>query len=151
MRIRLTQGKYATIDKEDYSIVAPYKWTYENGYAVHSIHSLNHCSKIWMHRLILNTPDGMMTDHINGNRADNRKKNLRVCTRSQNFCNRPFFKNKKYKGIDFKEGRWRTRIRINTKEIHIGYFLKKIDALFAYNEAARKYHGEFAYLNHLKK
>ncbi len=103
-----------------------------------------------MHNLIINTPDGMEADHINGNTLDNRRSNLRICTRGQNQRNRRGNLNgtSKYKGVSFKNEnkKWVAQIGFK-KNMFIGYYKTEIEAALAYNEAAKKYHGKFARLN----
>ena len=86
-------------------------------------------------------------DHINGVKTDNRLCNLREATISQNNMNRGLQSNNSSgsTGVDkIKNGRWRARINVNKKEIHLGYFIEKSDALKAFGDAQKKYHGEFA-------
>lgn len=97
-------------------------------------------------------------DHINGDGLDNRKQNLRICTKSENACNRGIDRDNTsgYKGVCYisnktkRVKRWIAQIAINKKHICIGYFHTKEEAAIAYNEAATKYHGEFAKLNIIK-
>jgi len=104
-----------------------------------------------MHRSILNVPDSLVVDHINGNGLDNRKANLRPATRSQNACNIPKYKpsRSKYKGLTWHKARrkWNARIRKNGKTYSLGYFDSQIPAAKAYDTAAKKLHKNFAKLN----
>jgi hypothetical protein len=101
-KIPLTRGEFAIIDSSDYSLVSQYNWHLSNtGYAVWRGGKPRHT--IRMHRLILNTPEGMDTDHINHNKLDNRRSNLRVCSRSINLHNKT---NSKYYYYSKKEGKW---------------------------------------------
>jgi hypothetical protein len=102
-----------------------------------------------MHRLIMNAPIGYDVDHINHNGLDNRRCNLRVCTRTQNQANsKPRKKSSKYKGVSWSnsENKWRAFIRINGKGKTIGRFDSELDAAEAYNNEAKKCFGEFAYV-----
>lgn len=158
-QIELTQGKTAIVSAEDFEYINQWKWSYDGH---------NHCAvrsetikkdgkykskSILMHKLIMETPKGMDTDHINGDRLDNRKSNLRICTHRENMCNRKQSKANKsgYKGVswDNKYSKWVTRIRTSEKYMHVGYFKDKLSAAKAYNEAAKKHHGKFAKLNEL--
>jgi hypothetical protein len=142
--IPLTQGYWATIDREDLSKV-PGKWIYSAGYAV--------SGSIYMHNVIMPPPDGMETDHKFSNGLDNRKSQLRYATHQQNTCNRKLNVNNKsgYKGVSWNRSssKWEVRIRAGGIHIHIGYFKadKLIEAAKAYDAAAIKYHGEYARLN----
>lgn len=104
-----------------------------------------------LHRLIMNAPNGMAVDHINGNIADNRKSNLRICVNSENLRNRGAQRNNTsgYKGVSWckQSNKWRSSICLNKKRIYLGLFTNKLDAANAYNQAAIKYFGEFAFLN----
>lgn len=104
-----------------------------------------------LHRLIMGAKPGEQVDHINGNRMDYRKLNLRICTALENACNRRICANNTsgYKGVYWKSDhkKWEAYITREGARRHIGYFDSAIDAAFAYNEAAIKLHGEFARLN----
>ena len=106
-----------------------------------------------MHRLITNAPKGLMVDHINHNGLDNRRKNLRLCTVSQNNRNRrPITrpnKGSKYKGVTFDKKRnlFKAEIQHNKKKYFLGRFKSQIKAAQAYDKKARELFGEFAYLN----
>ncbi len=94
--------------------------------------------------------DGFVIDHINRNGLDNRRANLRFATIAQNAQNSRMRKNRSgYKGVWFAKdkGRFRAAIWYNNKRIYLGYFNSPISAAKAYDEAARKYHKEFAVLN----
>ncbi len=86
---------------------------------------------------------------------DNQRHNLRAVTRTQNECNKPARKNKssKYKGVTWLKTlkKWQAKIKIGGTKISLGYFPldQEIQAALAYNEAALKYHGQFAHLNSL--
>ena len=103
-----------------------------------------------MHRFLLSDQKGKIVDHINRNRLDNRKANLRYATRSQNGFNRINVKHSSiYKGVFYRKvsKKWGASIRSPDKKIHLGLFLDEIEAAKVYDEAAKKYHGEFAVLN----
>ena len=150
--INLTQGHIAIVDDEDYERVNQYKWCYCQGYAQRYINKGYKKRAIeLMHRFINKTDEGLHTDHINGDGLDNRKINLRTCTASQNAMNSKTPKNNSsgFKGVYWRKDieKWRAKIGVNRKTIHIGNYDSKIKAARAYNEAALKYHGEHAKLN----
>jgi hypothetical protein len=149
--IPLTQGKFAIVDEEYYKFLNQWKWHLSTqGYAKRNIRKRkeNKFLTVLMHRLIINTPYYMQTDHINGNRLDNRKCNLRICTHAQNQYNQNIRKNGKsiYKGVSWQKP-WVASIRIDSKKYNLGAFASEEEAAFAYNKAAIEYYGEFAKLN----
>ncbi len=159
MNIPLNHGKSVIIDDEDYELIKNYKWHYNHnpGYAKSS--SMG--KKVYMHRLINKTPKNKMTDHINGDKLDNRKVNLRTCDMRENVINRRLRPDNTsgFRGVSMHWPRewqkrgwaksWKATIHIYNKQIVLGYFKSKEQAAQAYNVAAKKYYGEFAVLNGL--
>jgi len=144
-KIPLTQGKYAIVDHEDFEWLNQWKWHYMNGYAYHSFKINGKYTEIGMHAFILQTPKGMETDHVNRNRSDNRRSNLRVVTTSQNQHNVGVnVKNTSgHKGITFhkRDRYWQVMIRIAGRRFYIGSYKEKDKAIVAYNIAERKAYG----------
>ena len=103
---------------------------------------------VLMHRVIMDAPKGMDVDHINGNGLDNRKENLRICTRSQNLHNskKPSTNTSGYKGVIWNKQcrKWQAKIHTSGKTRHLGLFVGILDAARAYDEAAVTDHREFA-------
>ena len=155
VEIPLTQGKTAIIDASDIEKVTPYKWMFHGGYARSSKYNpkTRKNYSIHMSHVILPCPDGMFIDHINRNKLDNRRCNLRVVTRSQNNANRRCFSNSKsqYKGVlrSKKTGWWEAAIRKDGKQISLGSYETEIAAASAYNDYARRMWGEYAVLNEI--
>lgn len=145
--IWLTRGKYTTVDNQDYDWLSQWKWYYNNvGYAYRS--ATNPKRSICMHKIIHPSEKPLVSDHINGNRLDNRRSNLRTCTRAQNSQN-SFNKTNPsgYKGIYRHYKRWRARIGLNNKYINLGLYDTPLEAALAYDEAALIYYKEFACTN----
>lgn len=144
---------FAIVDDAWYDSLKGYKWRLnEDGYVVHRRYK----SATYMHKIVNNTPKGMETDHISGNKLDNRECNLRSCTHIQNNQNRKVVRGvSKFKGVSINKMNngyrdyqyFRAKIMLNKKSIHLGNFLKEKDAAIAYNKAAKKYFGNFAVLN----
>lgn len=160
--IPLSRGRVALVDDADYDWLMQWKWAYGpnshegTGYAVRTVRTPIEGIKggftsttIRMHRLILQATEGVEVDHIDGNGLNNTRANLRICTGKQNRRNKPKRQGcaSTHKGVTPWKGRWMSRIVIDYKTIYLGLFTSELDAARAYNEAALKYHGEFARLN----
>ena len=108
-----------------------------------------------MHRELIDCPDGLVIDHIDRNGLNNQKSNLRTCTpqqNQQNCANRNDGKTSTYKGVwrQKQTGRFYASLFVEKgKRLYFGGFTTDREAAIAYNEAAKKYHGEFAYLNEI--
>lgn len=104
----------------------------------------------YLHRLIMGSPKGLTVDHINGDKADNRRENLRVCSQKDNSRSRTKMdrRNKSgYRGVHKHRSKWRGMIRVDNHPICLGVYLDPKDAARAYDTAARHYFGEFAKTN----
>ena len=138
------------MDDADYEALSKFKWCFNGRYAVRP-KPRPMTGGIRMHREIIGTPVEKDTDHINGDKLDNRRSNLRVCTRSQNMANVGKLKNNSsgFKGIHWHVAgeNWIAYIKINGKKRHLGCFADIKEAAQAYNEAAKQLFGEFANLN----
>lgn len=150
--IILSNGKITVVDDDDYAHLSEWKWGYTKGYAARTSYENGHKATIYMHRQLMDTPIGMVTDHINGDRLDNRRKNLRICSNEQNLLNRGADKgsSSRFKGVYFrrnKQKHWHAQIRANKKSMHLGSFSTELEAARAYNEAAVRLHGEYAHIN----
>ncbi len=154
--IRLTQGKVTLVDDEYFEWLDRWKWCYgSSGYAMRTVRrSDNKPFTLRMHRLIALPHDNEFTDHINQDKLDNRRSNLRVCSTHNNSCNREKQKNNTsgYKGVYKRDDspKWEARIQIKSKQISLGWYSSKHLAAVAYNNAALHHFGEFAYLNQIE-
>lgn len=158
-KITLTQGKFAIIDDEYFELVSRYKWKCDKG------HNLNYARHIYwdkklkkyksilMHRLIMKLIDPKIhIDHVDNDGLNNQKSNLRICTVSQNAMNKRKIKQiftSKFKGVSWSKHakKWRAQLRIDSILKHLGYFKIEEQAAIAYDQAAKKYFGEFAKFN----
>jgi len=145
--VKLTQGKYALVDDEDFEWLNQWKWCINsNGYAVRDKHISGSGRnrkkiRILMHRFLNNTPDGLVTDHINANRLDNRKSNLRTLTASENIFYSGSRKNNTsgYKGVSWSIARnkWCAQICKDRRVIPLGRF-EKLDEAIRVRKLAEK-------------
>lgn len=155
-RIKLTQGKVAIIDNEDYHLIAGYKWA-----AMKCRGGGNYYARTWshdkprkvllMHRLIFGAQAGQQCDHKDRNGLNNRRQNLRIATPSQNGANRKVPNKTGWQGVyrsnrNLKR-RFTARVKVNGKMKHLGYFATAKDAARARDKAAFEAFGEFARLN----
>ncbi|MFC1782274.1 HNH endonuclease [Planctomycetota bacterium] len=159
----LTQGHVAIVDEEDLEYLQQWNW-YINRYRSNLIYpirkeriSVGNWKPRKLHhevlRLKVPLPKGKVIDHINHDTLDCRKGNLRVCSMSENNCNRrPWGKimTSKYKGVTWQKRyqHWEVAISLNHKRQWLGHFKSEYDAVMAYNAAAIELHGSFAWLNH---
>jgi hypothetical protein len=150
--VMLGKGLFSLIDKDDLERANAFHWCiHSRGYAQMTI------TKIYLHRFVMPpVPDGCELDHINLNKLDNRKGNLRVATVSQNRANsiiRSHNKSSRFKGVRLDRrnnlGRYHARTTLNGKDVHIGTFHTEVEAAKAYNEWALKTFGEFARPNQI--
>lgn len=143
-------GRFAIIDPDDYDRVSKHRWLLDrDGYAVTWIRTPQGRRNVGMHRFINGTPTGLLTDHINGLKLDNRKANLRSATNSQNQANRaPMPGSSRYKGVTrLGEEQWQAGIKVNHKRRSLGTYSSEIAAARAYDRAALKTWGAHARLN----
>lgn len=162
--IQLTRGKVTIVDDEDFERLNQHKWWANKGnekrpywYALRQYRDPskgpNHGKRVLvlMHREVINAPKEVFVDHINGDRLDNRKQNLRLCTNAQNLQNQKRYK-PGYKGIyRNKDGRWAVMIQANGVYHYLGRYKSERTAAKEYDKIAKLLHGEFANLNFPEK
>lgn len=146
----IVNGRVVLIDAEDQYRVFEKNWQIDSSGRVGHMQRKKGLPRKWfsLPRFINDTPKDVQIDHINRNPLDNRRVNLRRCTQQQNQHNKPPLKGR-FKGVCFVKCRnkWRASIKDNGKHKHLGYFDCDIKAAKAYNERAKKLHGEFVWLN----
>ena len=147
-------GKYAIVDADQFAKISKHRWTMNangTGYPVAKAVIDGERRTLSIAREILDCPDGLVVDHINGDTLDNRVSNLRICTQGQNARNRGATRNSRrqsrYKGVRRHYRKWQARIGVNYRVLHIGLFETEREAAEAYDRAARKHFGKFARLN----
>ena len=150
--IPLTKGNEAVIDASDLPLVKDFNWCTNVG-ASRSIYAARaDCSSgkqriVYLHRVLMGDPDGMVVDHIDGNGLNNRRSNLRLATRAENNRNQRLSRANStgIKGVSWNEqaGRWRAMIGLGGKLKFLGNFDSQEAARAAYKTASEKNHGEF--------
>lgn len=152
--IPLTKGMVALVDSEDVHRVGDRNWSASRPpgsvtfYATRCLRTQSGHFAEPLHRVVMDAPDDMEVDHINGDTLDNRRCNLRLATRAENSCNRRISRNNTsgYKGVSFdkKRGVWVAYITVARRRRHLGSFPAAELAHEAYCKAALELHGEFA-------
>lgn len=156
--IPLTQGQVTLVSAHRYEELSKHKWcaswmpSTHSFYAVRKVRDDNGKKRILrMNRQILGLTfgDKWQGDHINHDTLDNRDENLRVCTPSENLCNKGITSRNVsgFKGVCWnkQKGKWQARVGLNGKKKHVGFFSTPEVAYEAYCVAAKEIHGEFAY------
>ena len=151
-QLQCKNGLVVQVDDADYELVKGMSWNAyrfrETWYAV----SDDSGSRVYLHRLITGVVDDLEVDHRDGNGLNCCRSNLRVCTHQQNLCNQRKQRGtlSKYKGVSFSKLRathakpWIAAIKVKQQRINLGWFATQEEAARAYDNAARKYFGEFA-------
>jgi len=149
--IQLSRGFCAQVDDNDFNWLNKITWhAIKDKYTYYAYTRINGKS-ISMHRLIMKTPINMECDHVDHNGLNCQRHNLRNATHGQNGMNKRTWGISKYKGVSYNGKYIKAQICINKKQIYLGNFKTEELAAIAYNEAAKKYHGEFANLNIFEK
>lgn len=155
--IQLTKGQVALVDDDDFERINAHKWhsnwdaCTKSFRAVRTISTVTGRKTVKMHREVMDAQSGFAVDHINHNTLDNRKENLRLCSRSQNNANQRLRSNNKsgFKGVCFNKriGKWCAEFQVNGKQCYIGIFASALEAALAYDERITDAVGEFAMTN----
>lgn len=166
--VPLSRGYVALVDDEDYEWLSAFKWCFRGsakepdyGYAVRGwrytdAEGNSRYKGVAMHREIMGADGKERVDHVNGDRLDNRRSNLRLATDSQNGLNRGKHRrvaavSSQFKGVYREQRRknkiWGVRIQAAGKYVYVGSYETEEEAALAYDAAAKRHHGEFARLN----
>ncbi len=143
--VPLGNGVYAQVSPEDYERVMYYSWClHTGGYAAGMTPGTK--KHQFLHRFVVGCPDGMVVDHISGNKLDNRRENLRVCTQAQNHFNRHKLSSSNttgYTGVRRVRNRFQAYYKTGRKMVHVGMYATAEEAARARDAAAAKVAGEF--------
>ncbi len=157
--IKLTQGKIALVDDDDYERVMQFTWCASEHKKRKAWYALTRIpgtgqpgEKMSMHRFVMGATVGAQIDHRNNDGLDSRKKNLRFANNSQNQANRTKSDGtfSQFKGVSRRlkgPHPWQAGIKKDGKRIGLGLFGSEIEAAHAYDKAAKQLHGEFARIN----
>lgn len=151
--IRLSRGLVAKVTDRDFVSLSKFKWyALSNGYAARKEPVGNgEYRTILMHRQLTCAPPGTHVDHVDHNKLNNRRSNLRVCTCGENVANGRARANNKtgFKGVSWSRvaNAYHARIGHRGKSIHCGYFTSPFDAAKAYDAAAKRLFGKFSFTN----
>ena len=154
--VSLSRGMTSVIDLADIDKVAAWNWYATKSkiggltYAARNQMNNGKLAIVLMHRIIAETPDGMETDHIDGDGLNNRNKNLRHASKSQNMHNskKPHNNTSGFKGVHWHNGKrkWQANIKVNNKRQYLGQFDDIGLAVMAYSMASKKLHLDFSRL-----
>lgn len=156
--LTLSKGAVTIVDDADFAELSRWKWSLSSrGYAVRSAPREGRGKRasrpiILMHRQILNSPLDLHSDHINGDKLDNRRVNLRICTCAENMRNRRPRGLRRYKGVErTRNGKFCAVVHANGGRKRSKRFITEADAAREYDRLAVAVWGEFAWLNFPEK
>lgn len=139
----ILSGGVALVDDADLVTIARYSWRIDRDGYVSSRRTVGtrRQRRVSLHRFLMGDPAGMVVDHINRDKLDNRRANLRICTQMQNAKNRA-----NVRGVTRRRdsGKWQAAITADGRQHYLGVFDDVADARAARLAAERKYFGEFA-------
>ena len=146
-QIPLGDGLFAYVDAADFEWLNQWTWHLSGGYAMRY-----HRGKvIYMHREIVQPPAGMIVDHLNRNKLDNTRANLRACTHQENSLNRDKRRDSasRFRGVSRRRDRngWCVRVRVEGRRIWLGSFADEMEAARAHDRTAVEHLGDAACLN----
>jgi hypothetical protein len=156
--IPLTKGYTALVDDEDYERVSQFNWRANVRKHSRIVYAYTNVKRPdgtrttqYLHRFILDAPEGVMVDHIDGDGLRNTRDNLRLATPTENQMNarKRVTNTSGFIGVSWDKAgaKWRARIGVDGKRKHLGLFADPVEAAKARDRAAIELHDEFAVLN----
>jgi hypothetical protein len=146
--IPLTRGKFTTVDDEDYDDLMQYKWhCTKAGYAARGKWINGKQVLIYMHRYLLNAAPGTVVDHLDGNKRNNQRSNILLCTQSENMANSIKYNKTGFKGVCRSLDKYAAYIDKHKKRMYLGTFNTAEEAAKAYDKKAIEIHGVHALTN----
>lgn len=151
--IKLTKGHRAKVDDKDFELLNKIQWSVTGKKGRNTLYATGRLEGklVYMHRLIMKSPEGKQVDHINSDGLDNRRDNLRIASHVQNCWHTQKQRNNTsgFKGVYWKKdlSKWGVKISHNNSVKNLGYYLDAKTAARVYDSAATKYHGKFAVTN----
>lgn len=153
-KIYLSNGGYTIVDDDMYDVLSKYKWKCQKGYATRNAYMGKNkegeyiYKTISIHSIVLPGKKGFVTDHINRDRLDNRRSNLRLCTNSQNTFNQSPRKDNStgVRGVFFdrRNNVYYSQITVNRKVYNLGNFKSLAEAYGAYITHSEHFFGEYS-------
>lgn len=132
---------FALVDADDFALVNQFTWHVDDGGYVRT-------GKTRLHRFLLCAPDGVEVDHINHDLLDNRRSNLRLCSRSENQSNKRPSQGRAFKGVyEHSKSGFEAKLGVRGESVYLGLYRTPEAAAVAHDIAAKALHGKFAWLN----
>ncbi|MBK9745777.1 MAG: HNH endonuclease [Chloroflexi bacterium] len=138
-QIPLTKGQFTLVDDADFEWLTQWRWRLNSkGYVIRSYRNNGKEIVVAMHRAIMQPSPNFVVDHIDHNRINNTRPNLRLLTQQQNLMNRRLFRNNTtgFKGVTYRDGRWRAHLEKDGIDLHLGYHADIKTAALVYDHAA---------------
>ena len=148
--LHLLRGQVTRVDDADYPWLSTYAWRLNSGgYAVRTATFGTHKRILCLHRELLQVPRGLVVDHVDHDKLNNTRDNLRIITQQQNLQYRRCFRNNRsgYKGVTAQHGQYHARIHVDGRAWHLGFYDAPETAAKVYDAAARQLFGPFALVN----